>query len=44
MVITVMATYFVASKTTWKRNVSFWCYLASKVLWIAWGVKMAQPH
>jgi hypothetical protein len=38
MLITVIATYFVASKTVWKRNLSFWCYLLSNGLWITWGV------
>jgi hypothetical protein len=39
MVITVAATYLVASETAWKRNASFWCYLASNLLWIVWGIK-----
>lgn len=38
MVITVVATYFVASTIAWKRNLSFWCYLAGNGLWIAWGL------
>ncbi len=37
MVITVAATYLVASRAVWKRKLSFWCYLASNALWIAWG-------
>ena len=39
MVITVIATYLVASKQTWKRNTSFWCYLAGNILWIGWGIR-----
>lgn len=39
MAFTVLATYFVASKSKGKRNLSFWCYLVSNVLWVAWGVQ-----
>jgi hypothetical protein len=38
MIVTIAATYFVASKVTWKRHLSFWCYLVSNGLWIAWSV------
>jgi hypothetical protein len=43
MVITVVATYLVASTNVWKRNLSFWCYLTGNVLWIAWGVHDGAP-
>jgi hypothetical protein len=39
MVATVIATYFVASKSPTKRHLSFWLYMVSNVLWIAWGLK-----
>jgi hypothetical protein len=38
MVITVVAAYLVASRLAYKRAVGFWCFLASNVLWVAWGV------
>jgi hypothetical protein len=38
MVITVVTAYLVASRLAYKRAVGFWCFLASNVLWVAWGV------
>lgn len=38
MVITVAAAYLVASRSAHKRAVGFWCFLASNVLWVIWGV------
>ncbi len=38
MATTVIATYLVASRSSLRRNISFWCYLVSNVLWIAWGI------
>ncbi len=38
MATTVIATYLVASRSSLRRNISFWCYLISNALWIAWGL------
>jgi len=38
MVVTVTAAWFVASSNKSRRNVGFWLYLVSNVLWVAWGV------
>jgi len=38
MVVTVVAAWFVASQTKFKRNWGFWLFLLSNVLWIAWGL------
>jgi hypothetical protein len=37
MVTTLVAAWLVASESKHKRNVGFWCFIASNVLWIAWG-------
>ncbi len=37
MVVTVIAAWFVASKTETRRGIGFWCFLASNVLWVIWG-------
>ena len=39
MVITVVASWLVASTTESKRNWGFWVFMLSNVLWIAWGVQ-----
>jgi hypothetical protein len=38
MLVTVAAAWLVASRSPRKRVVGFWCFLASNVLWVAWGV------
>jgi hypothetical protein len=38
MLVSVAAAYLVASRKEGKRNVGFWLFLASNVLWIVWGV------
>ena len=38
MAVTVFAAWLVASKREFKRNWGFWCFLASNVLWTAWGL------
>jgi hypothetical protein len=38
MVITVIAAWLVASRAASKRAVGFWCFLASNVLWVVWGL------
>lgn len=38
MALTVAAAWLVASSRKAKRNVGFWLFLASNVLWVAWGI------
>jgi len=38
MVITVVAAYLVASRSARKRAVGFWCFIASNILWVTWGL------
>ena len=38
MVITVVAAYLVGSRSAHKRAIGFWCFLASNVLWVVWGL------
>jgi hypothetical protein len=38
MAVTAAAAYLVASRTAPKRAIGFWCFLASNVLWVAWGL------
>ena len=38
MVVTLAAAWLVASQSTRKRTVGFWCFVASNILWIAWGL------
>lgn len=38
MAVTVAAAYLVGSKRSGRREVGFWLFLASNVLWIGWGV------
>ena len=37
MVITVVASWLVASRSARKRKLGFWGYLASNVAWVVWG-------
>jgi hypothetical protein len=37
MAVTLGASWLVASKTETLRNIGFWVFLLSNVLWIAWG-------
>jgi hypothetical protein len=37
MLVTVAAAYLVASRSRRRRAVGFWLFLASNVLWVAWG-------
>jgi hypothetical protein len=39
MVASVMAAWLVASQAKPRRKAGFWWFLASNVLWIAWGLK-----
>ena len=38
MVVTVVAAWLVASRSAHKRAAGFWCFLASNILWVVWGV------
>ena len=38
MVVTVVAAWLVASRSARKRAAGFWCFLASNILWVVWGV------
>lgn len=38
MAVTVAASWFVASRRSGRRGLGFWLFIASNVLWIAWGV------
>jgi hypothetical protein len=37
MIATLTAAWLVASQSSRKRTVGFWCFIASNILWIAWG-------
>ncbi|MBC5766139.1 hypothetical protein [Ramlibacter albus] len=37
MLASVLAAWLVASNNAHKRNIGFWVFLASNVLWVAWG-------
>lgn len=37
MVLTVAAAWLVGSRSPRKRNLGFWVFLASNVLWVIWG-------
>ena len=43
MVVTVLASWLVASSQSSRRNVGFWMFMGSNVLWIAWGIYRAAP-
>ncbi len=38
MLVTVVAAWFVASRSQERRKLGFWLFLASNVLWVLWGV------
>jgi len=37
MVATLVAAWLVGSSSKTRRNKGFWCFIASNVLWMAWG-------
>ena len=37
MVVSVVAAWLVASQSKRRRGAGFWWFMASNVLWIAWG-------
>ncbi len=38
MVITVAASWYVASTHRRRRSIGFWLFLCSNVLWVIWGI------
>ena len=38
MVVTVAASWLVASKSERHRNLGFWVFMLSNLLWVGWGV------
>jgi hypothetical protein len=38
MAVTVAASWYVASTAKARRNVGFWLFIGSNVLWVVWGV------
>jgi hypothetical protein len=38
MAITVAAAWLVASRSAHRRAIGFWCFIASNLLWVAWGL------
>jgi hypothetical protein len=37
MLVTLLASWLVASRSAGRRHAGFWLFLASNALWIAWG-------
>jgi len=37
MLVTIAAAWFVASSIEQRRNIGFWVFLASNVLWVVWA-------
>jgi hypothetical protein len=37
MLLTVAAAWLVGSRSPRKRNIGFWVFLTSNVLWVVWG-------
>jgi hypothetical protein len=38
MVATLLAAWLVGSNSPVRRNIGFWVFLASNLLWVAWGL------
>jgi hypothetical protein len=38
MAVTVLSAWLVASQSKRKREIGFWCFLFSNVLWIIWSL------
>ena len=43
MVVTIVASWLVASAHEGKRNAGFWVFLFSNALWVAWAVHANAP-
>lgn len=41
MLLTLVASWFVASRSERRRRWGFWIYLLSNVAWVGWGVPAA---
>jgi len=39
MAVTVLAAWFVASSRRRRRELGFWLFLASNLLWVMWGLQ-----
>ena len=37
MIVTLLSAWLIASQSKRKRSVGFWCFIASNMLWVAWG-------
>lgn len=37
MLVTVVASWYIASTNKGRRKVAFWLFLLSNVLWVVWG-------
>jgi hypothetical protein len=37
MVLTILAAWLAASSSRHRRELGFWCFLGSNVLWATWG-------
>jgi hypothetical protein len=37
MVVTIVAAWLVASRSSRKRTIGFWVFIVSNVLWSVWG-------
>jgi len=38
MVVTITAAWFVASSQKHRRQIGFWLYLVSNLLWVVWAI------
>ena len=38
MLVTLAASWLVASQQAGRRNAGFWAFIVSNVLWVAWGM------
>ncbi len=43
MLVTLAATWLVASSHSGRRNAGFWLFLVSNALWVAWGLHAGAP-
>ena len=43
MLVTLAATWLVASSHCGRRNAGFWLFLVSNALWAAWGLHAGAP-
>ena len=37
MLVTLLASWLVAARSARHRAAGFWCFIASNLLWVAWG-------